>query len=746
MLNYECKLNKIKIKGQAEMNNKESFGSNSTPANRWNSLSSHEASEFSPISSEELNQNRQEAYARGDEENFMKYQEELTKRESFMKDYNEVDMYAMGSDEFGLGENARQQIKDAEESQAIKDTISNWKKNLEARNQPSAIPESENIQVEEAEVQEPIKKETPEEKIRRYGEALGESEAQIQAKINKLNGVESKEVADDKSHEAKFYEALQNGATGSELAQILHKFHREGLEKSADTEKGQLELPEEYQAKYDAMRQLVSETQAKERAGNTEYSRTARAEAEKNKEKRGFMDKLRNSKFGKKTLSLLKKTAVVGAVGLAVFGIGKSAIDHANHDSNEAKTELVDKNQDAAEDSKNAFSEFLAGGDKTETAQNHELANNGRYDKENDTYWSQMNQKRNAEDIGNISTFGEKSPEQILEMHRNGSLEDNLSYQAQFMFVEEVAGKYFGISTSEAQDLYSRAQNGDQEAFKKINEGFKRMVADTDRFEWAGNVPANFNSFFGDMDENGHITMSTAYGLNYEDKMLNMVLKDGTTFSIDGTCTQLLIGQLVVELPQIQQFTPVEQPKVEQPKVEQPKVEQPKVEQPKVEQPKVEQPKVEQPKVEQPKVEQPKVEQPKTEEPAPKDRSKEAPGTYNGITPEGPGELTPPVSQEEQNNSVNPNTQSGENVDGVVADGAQPQQQEQVADVPVQYGGEQVVDQVVEQQLQQQQQAQEQANQNAEQSAKVDEVQLGDGQSLNLDEIREAQQNNNNGN
>lgn len=140
------------------MNNKESFGSNSTPADRWNSLSSHEASEFSPISSEELNQNRQEAYARGDEENFMKYQEELTKRESFMKDYNEVDMYAMGGDEFGLGENARQQIKDAEESQAIKDTISNWKKNLEARNQPSTIPESENIQVEEVEAQEPIKK------------------------------------------------------------------------------------------------------------------------------------------------------------------------------------------------------------------------------------------------------------------------------------------------------------------------------------------------------------------------------------------------------------------------------------------------------------------------------------------------------------------------------------------------------------------------------------------------------------
>ena len=53
------------------------------------------------------------------------------------------------------------------------------------------------------------------------------------------------------------------------------------------------------------------------------------------------------------------------------------------------------------------------------------------------------------------------------------------------------------------------------------------MTAEVDRFEWAGNVPANFSSFFGDMDENGHITMSTAHGLNFEDKMLNMVLKDG---------------------------------------------------------------------------------------------------------------------------------------------------------------------------------------------------------------------------
>ena len=127
-----------------------------------------------------------------------------------------------------------------------------------------------------------------------------------------------------------------------------------------------------------------------------------------------------------------------------------------------------------------------------------------------------------------------------------------------------------------------------------------------------------------------------------------------------------------------------------------------------------------------------------TEAPKPKDRSQEAPGTYNGITPAEPGEETPPVSTEEQNNSVNPNALPGDNVDGVMAPGAEstpPQTQE----VVVQYGGEWIVDPAVQQQQIQQQQAQEQANQNAERSSQVGEVQVGD-QSVSLDEIRQAQQ------
>ena len=328
------------------------------------------------------------------------------------------------------------------------------------------------------------------------------------------------------------------------------------------------------------------------------------------------------------------KRILYAAGVLLAIGAGKTVADNMQTDnSTESTIDHVDTNQDKDQvaNAQDEFNKFVADGETGAES----LTNNGHYDKQNDTYWSQMNLKRSGEDIGNISTFGEKSPEEILEMHRNGSLEDNLSYQAQFMFMDGLAEKYFGISANEAQDLYSRAQNGDQEAFKKINDGFKKMTAEVDRFEWAGNVPANFSSFFGDMDENGHITMSTAHGLNFEDKMLNMVLKDGTVVSIDGTCTQIIIKGVVVELPQIKGFTPpadvVIPPAITNPPVittEEPKsppvitTEEPKS-----------------PPIN-------TTEEPKTTE-APKNRSKEDPGTYNGITPAEAGEETPAVSTEE---------------------------------------------------------------------------------------------------
>lgn len=539
-------------------------------------------------------------------------------------------------------------------------------------------------------------------KIRQLGESLGWSDEEINRVVDAFNNSGEANHDEDKkvdnpptSLEEQFDEAVRNGASADELSKIRHEFYKEGQVQNG----GKLELSEEYRDRYEIMQRVISAQREAERSAATDSDK--KLDTEKPLTRR---EKLK--KWGKRIL-------YSAGVLLAVWG-GKTVADNMqNNNSTEPTIDHVDKNQDKDQvaNAKDEFNKFVADGETG--AEN--LTNNGRYDKQNDTYWSQMNLKRNGEDIGNISTFGDKTPEQIMEMHRNGSLEDNLSYQAQFMFMDGLAEKYFGISANEAQDLYSRAQNGDQEAFKKINDGFEKMTAEVDRFEWAGNVPANFSSFFGDMDENGHITMSTAHGLNFEDKMLNMVLKDGTVVSIDGTCTQIIIKGAVVELPQIKGFTPpadvVIPPAITNPPVittEEPK--SPPIN---------------------------TTEEPKTTE-APKNRSKEDPGTYNGITPAEAGEETPAVSTEEQNNSVNSNAQPGDNVDGVMAPGAEPAPA-QTEEVVVQYSGEWTVDPVVQQQQIQQQQAQEQANQNADQSAKVEEVQVGD-QSVSLDEIRQAQQ------
>ena len=573
---------------------------------------------------------------------------------------------------------------------------------------------------EELEKEVSLQKETPEEKIRRLGEALGWSDEEINKRIDAFNNSGEANHDEDKkvdnpptSLEEQFDEAVRNGASAQELAKISHKFYKEGQFLNG----GKLELSEEYRDRYEKMRRVISAQREAEKPAVADSDK--KLETEKPLTRR---EKLK--KWGKRIL-------YSAGVLLAVWG-GKTVADNMqNNNSTEPTIDHVDKNQDKDQvaNAKDEFNKFVADGETG--AEN--LTNNGHYDKQNDTYWSQMNLKRNGEDIGNISTFGDKTPEQIMEMHRNGSLEDNLSYQAQFMFMDGLAEKYFGISANEAQDLYSRAQNGDQEAFKKINDGFEKMTAEVDRFEWAGNVPANFSSFFGDMDENGHITMSTAHGLNFEDKMLNMVLKDGTVVSIDGTCTQIIIKGAVVELPQIKGFTPpadvVIPPAITNPPTPTPAPPTTTTPTP----PTTTTPTPPTTTTPTP----PTTQEPPTTE-APKNRSKEDPGTYNGVTPAEAGEETPAVSTEEQNNSVNPNALPGDNVSGVMAPGAEPAPA-QTEEVVVQYSGEWTVDPAVQQQQIQQQQAQEQANQNADQSAKVEEVQVGD-QSVSLDEIRQAQQ------
>ena len=382
-------------------------------------------------------------------------------------------------------------------------------------------------------------------------------------KISKENKAES--VSDNRLDEIReqFDEAVRNGASGIKLAQINNYFYREALRKNHNNGKGDLELSGDDARDYENMEKVVSAIKAEERESQNKLNQEQPKNQTQDPENLGnFKRKWR--KFGgfvKDFISnpIVKKVMTVGAV-ITAFGAGLyvGRADTDNNDSYEPKIEHTNNDSQFKQDKSNyddAIKDVIEHNKDTE--KNNNLSGNGRYDKENDTYWSEMNRKRSIEDIGNYSTFSEKTAEEIMEMHKNGSLEDNLTYRSQPMFVKGIAEKYFGISTDQAQDLYLRAQKGDTEAFKKIDEGFKKMVADTDHFAWDGITPSNFSSFFGDKDDDGNITMATAHNLNYKDKLLKWTLKDGTVIRIDGTCTQFVMdGETIPEIPTIEELTP----------------------------------------------------------------------------------------------------------------------------------------------------------------------------------------------
>ena len=465
-------------------------------------------------------------------------------------------------------------------------------------------------------------------------------------KISKENKTEDEAVAASKFEEA-FDEAVRNGASADELSKIRREFYKEGQIQNG----GKLELKDEYVDKYAIMRRVISAQREFERGQNS-------VDAEDSKERRGLFEKMRNSKFGNYLSKHWK--AISAIVGLGVVGVGVGLglngafgeTNNQNAQNNDPKTEQTNNN----DEDRKAVDEFQKFANSGETENNLEIGNNNRYDRENDAFYK-LDSKESRGSIGtSIDTIKD---DQYVDYLKN-SVEDNLSFKGQFFRMnEELAQGLLGMNAEGVEALVDAAEKGDQAAFEKLDKAYDTLMSEAKLSEGQRALGDQFDSIYRVQEADGTWTYKHADDLNIGGtyRTISTVVNGKTyVFDLRDQCTQLILRDMVVEIPAIvpteysnfvEPKPPTPEPKPEEPKPEDPKPEEPKPEDPKPEEPKPEDPKPEEPKPEDPKPEEPKPEDPKPEEPPhlePKD-----PTVDINVNPN----LNPEAKSEVKDNTVN---------------------------------------------------------------------------------------------
>ena len=445
-------------------------------------------------------------------------------------------------------------------------------------------------------------------------------------KISKENKTEDEAVAASKFEEA-FDEAVRNGASADELSKIRREFYKEGQIQNG----GKLELKDEYVDKYAIMRRVISAQREFERGQNS-------VDAEDSKERRGLFEKMRNSKFGNYLSKHWK--AISAIVGLGVVGVGVGLglngafgeTNNQNAQNNDPKTEQTNNN----DEDRKAVDEFQKFANSGETENNLEIGNNNRYDRENDAFYK-LDSKESRGSIGtSIDTIKD---DQYVDYLKN-SVEDNLSFKGQFFRMnEELAQGLLGMNAEGVEALVDAAEKGDQAAFEKLDKAYDTLMSEAKLSEGQRALGDQFDSIYRVQEADGTWTYKHADDLNIGGtyRTISTVVNGKTyVFDLRDQCTQLILRDMVVEIPAI---VPTEYSNFVEPK--------PPTPEPKPEEPKPEDPKPEEPKPEDPKPEEPKPEDPKPEEPPhlePKD-----PTVDINVNPN----LNPEAKSEVKDNTVN---------------------------------------------------------------------------------------------
>ena len=403
-------------------------------------------------------------------------------------------------------------------------------------------------------------------------------------KISKENTVEDEVVATSKFEEA-FDEAVRNGASADELSKIRREFYKEGQIQNG----GKLELKDEYVDKYAIMSRVISAQREFERGQNN-------VDSEDSKERRGLFEKMRNSKFGNYLSKHWK--AISAVVGLGVVGVGVGLglngafgeTNNQNAQNSDPKTEQTNNNDEV----RKAVDEFQKFANSGETENNLEIGNNNKYDRENDAFYK-LDSKESRGSIGtSIDTIKD---DQYVDYLKN-SVEDNLSFKGQFFRMnEELAQGLLGMNAEGVEALVDAAEKGDQAAFEKLDKAYDTLMSEAKLSEGQRTLGDQFDSIYRVQEADGTWTYKHADDLNIGGtyRTISTVVNGKTyTFDLRDQCTQLILRDMVVEIPAIvpteysnfvEPKPPTPEPKTEDPKPEEPKPKEPKPEDPKPEEP-----------------------------------------------------------------------------------------------------------------------------------------------------------------
>ena len=171
---------------------------------------------------------------------------------------------------------------------------------------------------------------------------------------------------------------------------------------------------------------------------------------------------------GKAVLGIM---ALVGVSAIA-FVAGRRSAEPVHVNNSEPKVE----DNTRTELSESSASEFnkLANFDNSNAQEQEKNFNNGKYDSENDDY-NKIDQKESKYSIGTDTSklSNEEYQKKMIESHN----EDDIEYMGQFFVNDaESARNLLGISNTEVDDLVDAARNGDQTAFKKMNDAYSKYM------------------------------------------------------------------------------------------------------------------------------------------------------------------------------------------------------------------------------------------------------------------------------
>ena len=236
----------------------------------------------------------------------------------------------------------------------------------------------------------------------------------------------------------------------------------EALNNGDDAEKQKPEVIEqnEYEKKFDEM--LVNGATADELASK---------DTETNPEEKVERWQKLKKKIGRVIMGVLSFAGISAAAYGVGYNNGKTA-DSVNTNNSGSEVENKIKTEYSGA-SANEFSKY-ASFDSNNTQEQEKNFNNGKYDSENDDY-NKIDQKENKYSIGTDTSklSNEEYQKKMIESHN----EDDIEYMGQFFINDaESAQNLLGISNNEVDALVDAARDGDQTAFKKLNDAYSKYM------------------------------------------------------------------------------------------------------------------------------------------------------------------------------------------------------------------------------------------------------------------------------